>query len=138
MVAPPGCYADALGLAIESGTPPVLRLPAGDHLLGRPRFIHGGAVAGLLEAAATATLRDALGGDPAGVSLLTIGVDYLRGGGAIETRAVACLVRLGRRVAHLEARAWQEARDRPIATARITLLIARPSSETCWPAASPA
>jgi len=112
-------------MAVEPGTPPVLRLPAGDQLFGRPNFIHGGAVAGLLESAAVATLRQALGDDPARVSLLTIAIDYLRGGGAVETRASASLLRIGRRVAHLEARAWQDDADRPIALARITLLIAR-------------
>jgi uncharacterized protein (TIGR00369 family) len=125
MVGLPGSYAEALGLVTEPGTPPVLRLPAGDRLLGRPNFIHGGAVAGLLEAAAMATLRDALGDDPATISLLTIAMDYLRSGGAIETRASASIIRMGRRVAHLDARAWQEDAERPITLARVTLLIAR-------------
>ena len=39
------------------------RMPFGDKVLGRPGFLHGGAIAGLLEFAAIGTLLRELGDD---------------------------------------------------------------------------
>ena len=120
-------YADALGLETEPGDgAPVLRMPFAETLVGRPGFLHGGAIAGLLEIAAVAALRHALGpGDDARLTTATVTVDYLRSGQPTETRATAHIVRLGRRVANVSAEAWQEDRARPIAAARVNILIAR-------------
>lgn len=113
-------YAALLGvtMAVDETHAPVLTMPFADGVLGRPGFLHGGAIAGLLELAAIAALRHALGDEGAGIHPLTITVDYRRGGRDAPTCARAIVTRLGTRVAHVEASAWQDDPMRPIATAR--------------------
>jgi uncharacterized protein (TIGR00369 family) len=113
-------YAALLGMTIaaDGNAPPVLTMPFADGVLGRPGFLHGGAIAGLLELAAIAALRHALGDEAADIHPLTITVDYRRGGRDAATAACGIVTRLGTRVAHVEASAWQDDPMRPIATAR--------------------
>lgn len=123
-------YADALGLVVEAGDggPPVLMMPYATAVMGRPGFLHGGALGGLLEVAAIASLRHALtaeGGADAQVKPINVTVDFMRGGREKETRALGIVTRLGTRVANVEAHAWQDERDRPIASARMNYLIVR-------------
>ncbi len=121
-----GGYAAVLGFTVEEGQDgPVLRLPFADHLGGRPGFLHGGAVAGFLEIAATQMLSRVIGDPAVTATLVTCGVDYLRAGLPAEAFAATRVLRLGRRIAHLEARVWQEDRDRPIALARFNFLLRR-------------
>ncbi|WP_375429138.1 PaaI family thioesterase, partial [uncultured Sphingomonas sp.] len=50
MTLPP--YADLLGIEVERGEgAPVLMMPFADDVIGRPGFLHGGAISGLLEMA---------------------------------------------------------------------------------------
>ena len=49
----------------------------------------------------------------------------LLGGRDRETRAAAVVERLGRTIANVEAFAWQDSRDKPIASARINFLLER-------------
>lgn len=102
-----------------------LVMPFHDDVLGRPGFLHGGAIAGLLELAGYAALREAI--DDADVRLkpVTITVDFLRGGTELETWAEGRVKRLGRRVANVEVAAWQEDEARPIATARMNVMVRR-------------
>jgi uncharacterized protein (TIGR00369 family) len=122
-------YAATIGVIVETGADgPTLRLPFSEPLLGRPGFLHGGMIAGLLEIAATAQLRHALGGTgetDARIELVTISVDYLRAGHPVETRASATPVRIGGRIANLTAQVWQDDPGKPIASARINLRIHR-------------
>lgn len=122
-------YAHLLGCTIER-TPdgaPELVLPFADDVIGRPGFLHGGAIAGLLEVAAIAMLAHGLEEEGGGrIKPVTVTVDFMRGGRDHTTRAAARIVRLGRRIANVEAIAWQDDRDRPIATARMTYRISRP------------
>ena len=114
-------YATLLGLEVDPHAPGELVMPWSEAVMGRPGFVHGGALAGLLEVAALAEARRRLPGrtaKPVGIS-----VDYRRGGRAVETRAAARVVRIGRTVASLAATAWQYDRDKPIAAARLTLLL---------------
>ena len=55
-------YALALGIAVEriDGGVPVLGLDFSEKVHGRPGFLHGGAIGGLLEMAAIVALRQAL------------------------------------------------------------------------------
>src|SRR3546814_12312741 len=55
-------YAQLLGLSVEPGDggAPVLLMPFSDDVLGRPGFLHGGAIGGLLEMAAIVALHAAL------------------------------------------------------------------------------
>ena len=121
-------YAQLLQLTAEPdprGGPPLMLMPAHEGLVGRPDFLHGGAIAGLCEFAAFATLRAALGDDAAVMKPITVTVDYMRGGKLEPTRARAEIIRLGRRIANLEVRAWQDDESKPIAVARLNFLLER-------------
>ncbi|PVX28520.1 PaaI family thioesterase [Sphingomonas pokkalii] len=120
-------YAELLGLTVEpGGDAPVLVMPFSGDVVGRPRFLHGGAIGGLLEMAAVGALLQALAAeDGAKVKPVNVTVDYMRGGREKETRAKGTVTRLGNRVANVSAIAWQDEEDRPIAAARMNFLIVR-------------
>lgn len=121
MTLPP--YAHVLGIAVEPGDEaPTLVMPFAPDVLGRPGFLHGGAIAGLLEMAAIAALDQALGGEGR-IKPINVTVDFMRGGRDKPTRAVGTVTRLGTRVANVEAVATQD--GRPIASARMNYLIDR-------------
>ena len=123
-------YALTLGIAVvaenDAGLPPLLRLPPGDHLLGRPGFLHGGAIAGLLETAALLAARHAFGDATVVIRPIGMTVDYLRGGKAQDSFARGRLVRNGARIAAVEVHAWQDDETRPVAAARMNLSLTRP------------
>ncbi|NJR78028.1 PaaI family thioesterase [Sphingomonas sp. 36D10-4-7] len=105
-------------------------MPFGEDVLGRPGFLQGGAISGLLEVAAIAALRHALenegGAEPSPrIKPINATVDFMRGGRDHDTRAIGIVTRLGNRVANVEALAWQDDRTRPIAAARMNYLIER-------------
>ena len=121
-------YARLLDLSIvtrEEGD--IVVMPFSNDVLGRPGFLHGGAIAGLLEFAAFTALAKALGEEQATMKPVTITVDYMRGGAQAlgDTFATARIERLGKRIANIEALAWQQDRAKPIAAARINFLIKR-------------
>jgi uncharacterized protein (TIGR00369 family) len=120
-------YADLLGATLEwADDAPILVMPFADAVLGRPGFLHGGALAGLMEIAAIAALRHALEADGGGrIKPVGVTVDFMRGGREKDTRAAGIVTRLGTRVANVEAAAWQDDRTKPIAAARMTYLISR-------------
>lgn len=121
-------YAEILRVSVEAedGAPPVLVMPFADDVLGRPGFLHGGAISGLLEMAAIAALQHALEAEGGGrIKPVNVTVDFMRGGRDKPTRAAGVVTRLGTRVANVEATAWQDERDKPIAAARMNYLIAR-------------
>ena len=102
-------------------------MPFADVVLGRPGFLHGGAIAGLLEFAAYGAIFEALGPhEGVTVKPINLTVDYMRGGGDHDTFAAGIVTRLGNRVANVEAHAWQLERDKPIAAAQINALLRRP------------
>jgi len=117
-------YARLLNLRAEQHDG-VLRLvmPFHDDVVGRPGFLHGGAIAGLLEFAAFTALEHALGDRRVVKKPITVTVDYMRGGVGRDTYAQAIVERLGKRIANVEAFAWQADRDKPIASARINFLL---------------
>jgi uncharacterized protein (TIGR00369 family) len=121
-------YADTLGISIVDGPDGerLYRMPFGDTVLGRPGFLHGGAISGLLELAAMGTVIRALADEAATVKPVNMSVSFMRGGGEHDTFASAVITRLGARVANVEARAWQNDRTKPIASAQLNLLIRRP------------
>ena len=125
-------YAEILRVSVEAedGSPPVLLMPFADDVLGRPGFLHGGAISGLLEMAAIAALQHALEaegatGSEARIKPVNVTVDFMRGGRDKPTRAAGVVTRLGNRVANVEATAWQDEREKPIAAARMNYLIVR-------------
>jgi len=120
-------YAELLGLSVEPGADaPVLVMPFSGDVVGRPGFLHGGAIGGLLEMAAVGALLQALDAEGrAKVKPVNVTVDYMRGGREKETRAKGTVTRLGNRVANVSAVVWQDEEDRPIAAARMNFLIVR-------------
>jgi uncharacterized protein (TIGR00369 family) len=120
-------YAEVLGVSVEAGGgAPVLVMPFATDVLGRPGFLHGGAIAGLLEMAAIAALDHALAAEGGGrIKPINVTVDFMRGGRDKPTRAAGTVTRLGARVANVEATAWQDDRAKPIAAARMNYLIMR-------------
>ena len=122
-------YAVLLGLSTdERDGARIFVMPFRADVVGRPGFLHGGAIAGLLEFAAFEALAAAID-DPAVVMKpVTVTVDYMRGGSEAlgDTFADAIIERLGNRIANVEALAWQADRSRPIAAARINFLLERP------------
>jgi uncharacterized protein (TIGR00369 family) len=99
-------------------------MPFHDDVVGRPGFLHGGAIAGLLEFAAFTALSRAIG-EGVVKKPITVTVDYMRGGTPQDTFAEARVERLGKRIANVEAYAWQVAPDKPIAAAQINFLLDR-------------
>ncbi len=119
-------YAELLRLRVEDVDGAIrFIMPFHDDVVGRPGYLHGGAIAGLLEFAAYVTLRRALGDDEVTMKPITVTVDYMRGGTDRDTHAIATIERLGNRIANVEAFAWQKERARPIASARINFLLER-------------
>jgi uncharacterized protein (TIGR00369 family) len=120
-------YAQLLKLRIEEGEKgPVMVMPFHQHVIGRPGYLHGGAIAGLLEFAAFTTLRRELDDAEVVMKPITVTVDYMRGGTDSDTFATASVERLGTRIANVEAFAWQEDRTIPIASAQLNFLLKRP------------
>ncbi len=96
-----------------------------EQVVGRPGYLHGGAIAGLLEYSCFSTLVEAMGDPAAAARPISVTIDYLRGGELKPSFACATILRLGKRIAHLEAHAWQDDRERPIAAARMNFLLTR-------------
>ena len=120
-------YARLLNLRIEeSDHGPLVVMPFHEDIVGRPGFLHGGAIAGLLEFAAFTALARELDDERVVMKPITVTVDYMRGGSDHETYASAIVERLGARIANVEAFAWQKERSSPIASARLNFLLARP------------
>lgn len=121
-------YAILLGLSTRRSDEGELlwAMPFSEQVVGRPGFLHGGAIAGLLEFAAFGALYEALGtSEGVTVKPINVTVDYMRGGAGHETLAAATVTRLGKRVANVEAHAWQLDRAKPIAAAHMNLLLRR-------------
>lgn len=88
--------------------------------------MHGGATSGLLETAGYAALRARLereGRDPL-FKPINITIQFLSAGKQKATFAKGRITRLGRRNANISVEAWQDDRDRPIATAIMNILMA--------------
>ena len=104
-------------------------MPFQEDVVGRPGYLHGGAIAGLLEFAAFTALGRAIGDPAVAMKPITITVDYMRGGTGRDTFATAEVQRLGNRIANVEAVAWQTERSKPIAAARLNFLLDRPRDD---------
>jgi len=88
-------YGKLLQLRIEeSDGAPLLVVPFHDDVVGRPGYLHGGAIAGLLEFAAFTSLARAIGDPSVKMKPITVTIDYMRGGASRETYAAAVIERL--------------------------------------------
>lgn len=122
-------YAKHVGITaerIDEGVP-VLAFDFSDGVTGRPGYLHGGALSGLLEMAAIAALRAhiaAHGDEGTRIKPVNITVDFMRGGREKRTFAKGEITRIGRRVANVTVRAWQDETAKPIASANMNFLLA--------------
>jgi uncharacterized protein (TIGR00369 family) len=126
-------YARLLGLEVRRSDEgeTLWVMPFREAVIGRPGFLHGGAIAGLLEFAALGILYERLGdGSAMIVKPIDVSVDFLRAGADRDTFAAAIVTRFGKRIANVEARAWQQDRTRPIAAARMNLLLRKTPAGT--------
>ena len=121
-------YARAMGIAFagEDAGVPVLSLAFAEKVQGRPGYLHGGAISGLLEMAAIAALRAAVAkrGPQLRLKPVNVTVEFLRGGVEAETFARGRVTRAGRWIANVSAEAWQDDPGKPIATAWMNVLLA--------------
>ncbi|HWT13876.1 MAG TPA: PaaI family thioesterase [Allosphingosinicella sp.] len=121
-------YARFLGIGTRRSAEGELQfvMPFADVVLGRPGYLHGGAIAGLLEFAAIGAIYEEIG-EREGVTVkpINVTVSFMRGGTDHDTFAAATVSRLGNRVANVEAHAWQLDRSRPIASAQMNVLLRR-------------
>lgn len=122
-------YAEALSMQIEGlhDGAPLLVMPFDAKVQGRPGFLHGGAISGLLEMAAVAALSHALreAGDEARFKQVNVTVDFMRGGTMQQSYAAGTITRIGRTMANVEARAWQDDPAKPMAMATLHYLLKR-------------
>jgi uncharacterized protein (TIGR00369 family) len=97
-----------------------------DALVGNPALpaLHGGTLGALLESAAIFELlwRAETIVLP---KTITLTVDYLRSGAAVDTHARGIVTRHGRRVTNVRMEAWQADRHAPVATAHAIFLVMR-------------
>ncbi len=110
-------YATFLGVRAElKGDELTLVLPYADHLVGNPLLpaLHGGVVAALMELTAITQLAIASKSEKF-PKTIDVGFDYLRSGKPVDTYARARVVKIGRRIANVQAEAWQGQREQPIA-----------------------
>jgi uncharacterized protein (TIGR00369 family) len=126
MALPP--YAELLGLSTARDEEGQLLwiMPFREEVVGRPGYLHGGAIAGLLEFAALGAVQDALEGEEVEVKPINVTVQFMRGGTDHDTYAAATITKLGGRVANVEAHCWQQDRASPIASAQMNVMLRRP------------
>ena len=120
-------YAKLLGLtATMVGDELITSMRYGEHLIGNPALpaLHGGTLGALLESAAIFELlwRAETIVLP---KTITLTVDYLRSGGAVDTHARGIVTRHGKRVTNVRMEAWQTDRSAPVATAHAIFLVMR-------------
>lgn len=110
-------YATFLGVRAElKGDELTLVLPYSEHLLGNPLLpaLHGGVVGALMELTAITQLAIASKSEKFSKTI-DVGFDYLRSGRPVDTYARAKVIKIGRRIANVQAEAWQGERGQPIA-----------------------
>ena len=118
-------YARTLGLSfVRTGGRIVVTMAPSGNVEGRPGFLHGGAISGLLDYAGWLVVHDAIE-DGARVKPIGITVDFMRGGKMEPAHASAHIERLGRRIANVIVTAWQDDEAKPIARADLKFLIER-------------
>lgn len=118
-------YAAYLGMAIEEAAGERhYRLPFRQDLIGNHRLpaLHGGVVAGFME---TAALFEVLISQSQYriPKVIDFSIDYLRSGQPRDSIVGCRVLRHGRRVAQVQAEAWQSGRDRPIAFVRADFMV---------------
>ncbi len=120
-------YARGLGIEVDrmEGLIPVLAMDFSERVQGRPGYLHGGALSGLLEMAAIAALQSELeaGEGRRRIKPVNVTIEFMRGGTEQRTFAAGRVTRAGRRIANVQVEAWQDDREKPIATAFLNIAL---------------
>lgn len=113
--------------ALEDGEGLIFNLAYAEHHIGNQliRALHGGAIASFLEYSSQAALYAHFGGERKIVTV-NADVDYLSSARAEDMKARVKFVRLGRRLAFVEATGWQRDETAPVATARFRFRLGGP------------
>ncbi|MEX6633676.1 PaaI family thioesterase [Hyphococcus lacteus] len=109
-----------LGFSAEIvGDDTLFILEFAEHHIGNAmiRALHGGAIATFLEFAANAKLFAHLGTD-ATISTVNADIEYLTSASAKNMTARVRFIRVGRRLAFVEATGWQANENTPVAVGR--------------------
>lgn len=120
-------YARFLGLLTRTdGGLLIVTMPFADKLIGNPVLpaLHGGSTAAMLELTAVAQVA-ALYPRLELPRPINVSVTYLRSGRPRDVHARARISKAGRRVAHVQAEAWQDDEDQPIASLSAHFLVAQ-------------
>ena len=98
------------------------RLTFDEPHIGNPviRALHGGVISAFLEYAATLEVLSRLSGDVTCRSI-SVHTSYLRGSRDQDLLVSVDVQRIGRRIAFVEARGWQDDRERTVGSAQIAL-----------------
>lgn len=118
-------YARFLGLSVDrEGESLITTMRFTPMLVGNASIpaLHGGTLGGLLESAAVFQLlyeAEHL----VLPKIVNVTVDYLRSARAVDTHAAGIITKQGRRVTSVRAVAWQDDRDKPVATANAHYLV---------------
>lgn len=109
-------------LGVSAGEDDIYHLQFNERHIGNPtiRAIHGGVVEAFLEVSAQCALAEASNAD-AVPQIVNADIDYLRSTRAEDMHARARVTRLGRRIAFVEALAWQHDEKLPVAIARFRI-----------------
>lgn len=119
-------YARFLGLLTRrEGDLLTVTMPFADKLIGNPVLpaLHGGSTAAMLELTAVAQVA-VLYPRLALPRPINVSVTYLRSGRPLDVHARARISKAGRRVAHVQAEAWQDDEAQPIASLSAHFLVA--------------
>ncbi len=121
-------YAKWLGIGVDTSQgEPLGKLTFAPHIVGNPILpaLHGGTIGALLESTAVFQLF----WQAETVILpktISITIEYLRSARPVDTFAKGVVTKHGRRVASVRVEAWQDDRDKPVATANAHFLILPP------------
>lgn len=118
-------YIAFLGIKFENNDGKIIaHLPFKHENIGNPMLpaIHGGVIAASMEIVSLAQLmiEGELKKPP---KTIDVSIDYLRSGRAQNMYCKAAIFKLGRRVANIEAIAWQDNENKPIAKLHGNFLI---------------
>lgn len=120
-------YARFLGLlTLRDGDLLTVTMPFADKLIGNPVLpaLHGGSTAAMLELTAVAQVA-VLYPRLELPRPINVSVTYLRSGRPQDVHARARISKAGRRVAHVQAEAWQDDEAQPIASLSAHFLVAQ-------------
>lgn len=120
-------YARELGMELDHFVDgvPVFTCPYNDNIIGRPGFFHGGALSGIMEFSAIAALESQIFQSDKKIRIkpVNITINFMRGARNETVYAMGKITRLGRRVANVEAMAWQSDKNKPVAQVTMNFML---------------